>query len=146
MRLSTYKRIVSLLKGDIRKFILLGLNLDTGNGQNILKRILMNALVLKGIWEWDNFNFETMTVQQAIMIDSLNRIVKEPKNEDDIYTPGIGFTFIETIEDKNVYNIIVHDIEDNSNIISEIQNNFETELVSTKQEGGIYSWAYKVYV
>lgn len=146
MRLSTYERIVSLLKGDIRKFILLGLNLDAGNRQNRLKRVLLNAIISKGLWIWDSFNFETMTVPQAIALDSLNRIVEEPKIESDIYAPGVGFTFIETTEDKNVYNIIVHDIENNSNIISVIQNNFETELVSTKQEDGIYSWTYKVYV
>lgn len=88
----------------------------------VLRKILLRELIKLKLWLWDPFNFETMTVPEAIEIESNNRLIQDYSDESEIPIPGIGYKRVDDAEyNRDEYKLFVHDTKKNGYLINNIE-------------------------
>jgi len=145
MGLKMFNKALAILHCDFRW--LLFNSFDAGElTPEVLRRQLVREVVKLGLWLWDPFNFNTMTVPQAIEIESERRVVDTPVSELSVPAPGIGYSVREKTSGGYHYEIIVNDTEEDSEFASSIQQKFKmAEPTRIEENDGVWSFFYDLY-
>lgn len=114
-----------------------------------LRKQLFRELLKLRLWLWNPFNFETMTVPEAIRIETERRLVEDFGPYDDIPTPGIGYSFEEFNWEGVYYNLCIalRDINQNSSLAKNIQKRLGISSPSyTRSVSSGYEFRYYLTV
>lgn len=112
----------------------------------VLRQQLIREVVKLGLWLWDPFNFETMTVPQAVELESARRVIDTPVSELSVPVPGVGYTIVEKTSGGYHYEIVVNDTDEESSFASDVQQKFKmAEPKRIVDNDGFWSFFYDLY-
>lgn len=143
MGLRAYRKAVAVINNDI-----LSLILNSFSAGELTPEVLYDKFVYEikkfKFWIWDTFNFDTMSIPQAIDIESRNRVFYNPNSGIEYPIKSIGYTLIEKTSGYFKYNVVVVDDTDESEFANSLARKFKMEHKNTDQFDGKYYYRYEL--
>lgn len=143
MSLRTYNKAYALITGDISRIVTNSFGVGIIDSTK-LDEMLRRRIARLRLWIWDTFNFETMTIPDAIASETPIHVVDSPASSSAIPVPGVGYSFVETIGDKKKFEVIVNDSVPDSAFAESIRKKFKMVYIRTSEHDGIHSYYYEL--
>lgn len=145
MGLKSFNKALAILHCDFPWLLFNSFGVDELNPDALNRKLLQEVLKFE-FWIWDTFNFETMSVSEAVEIDSVQRVINTPLSELSVPVPGVGYTVIRKNSSGYQYEIIVNDFDEDSEFAASIQQKFKmAEPKRIIDNDGFWSFFYDLY-
>lgn len=146
MGLKTLNKALAILHCDFPWLLFNSFDIGELTPDVLNHKLFLEVLKLE-LWLWDPFNFETMTVLEAIEIESENRVIDTPLSELSVPVPGVGYSVIRKTSSGYQYEIIVNDYDEISEFAENIQQKFKmADPKRVVDNDGFWSFFYDLYV
>ncbi|WP_458459322.1 hypothetical protein [Pseudobutyrivibrio sp.] len=147
MSLTGFMKARAIMDGDILTFVYNRLVTGSpgGDPDSIYDKFLREFMKLK-FWLWDPFDFEAMTVDDAITAEAPNHVVYNPSGVLTINTPMVTFKLVEQTASYYKYAVSVYDESDDSEVAEEYRQKFKMEPTGTGRVDSYYRYDYEMTV